>query len=182
MNRLDLGSFEIVSGEILISDPCYKPGTWCQGKLVNVHNGPWWGAVLVSDEGTWGNRIAQLEAVWSGCTLRSLSHGWRRESFEVGVDSGQAGIFDAAHYRDDRIVEGVARISKGSVCVDEPWYSTCCDRTLSEKSAGVIPFGVVSSSGFGDGGYTCFSNRDAGGKVVGIRIVFITEDEDDSEG
>lgn len=38
----------------------------------------------------------------------------------------------------------------------------CCDKTLSKTGAGIIPFGVVSSSGMGDGTYTCrVGKRDA---------------------
>lgn len=182
MKRINIGSFEVISGEVMVSDPCYEVGTWCQGKLENVLNGHWHATVLVSDEGSWGKRIAQLEVVHSGCTLRSLSSGWKQEAFEVGVDSGQAGVFDTKHYRDDKVVEGFARLSQEIICPETPWYSLCCDRTMTEAGAGTIPFGVVSSSGFGDGGYTCFTHRDADGDVVGIRIVFITEDEDDQEG
>lgn len=37
----NLGSFDVHSGELIVSDPCYSLGTWCQGKLENVRNGEW---------------------------------------------------------------------------------------------------------------------------------------------
>ena len=53
----------------------------------------------------------------------------------------------------------------------------CCDRTLNEIGAGVIPFGVVSSSGLGDGQYTCeVAKQDD--VVVGIQVNFLEEEEE----
>lgn len=55
----------------------------------------------------------------------------------------------------------------------ESWY----ERYVidMEGEAQVIPFGVVSRSGFGDGGYRCMVARNAEGKVEAIRLVFIGE-------
>ena len=59
------------------------------------------------------------------------------------------------------------------------WYLDVCDLTN--------PFGtkddkcVVSSSGYGDGGYDCFLLRDKNNEVVGFQIVFIEDDEEDED-
>jgi hypothetical protein len=94
--------------------------------------------------------------------------GWKRENFEVGVDSGQAGIFDGGHYKEDKVVEGIEFENNFA----EPWYNVCCDVTLADRGAGVIPFGVVSRSGFGDGGYTCYTIRNEIGWVIAVMIDF----------
>jgi hypothetical protein len=39
--------------------------------------------------------------------------------------------------------------------------------------------GLVSSSGYGDGGYTCWTARNDAGKVIAIRIEYITEYDDE---
>lgn len=52
------------------------------------------------------------------------------------------------------------------------WYEICCDKVLSNTSAGVINNGVVSSSGYGDGGYTTYAAYDSEGRVVGIKLRF----------
>lgn len=62
---------------------------------------------------------------------------------------------------------------------DDLWYSSCCDLTLSEIGAGVIPGGAVSSSGYGDGGYVASISTDDNSEIVAIRIVFISEDDED---
>ena len=33
--------FEITSGKIVCSDPCYKTDVWCMGIVDNVENGSW---------------------------------------------------------------------------------------------------------------------------------------------
>jgi hypothetical protein len=43
----------------------------------------------------------------------------------------------------------------------------------------VLPNGVVSSSGFGDGSYDVFGYKDAYGEYVAFAVVFIYDDEGD---
>lgn len=52
------------------------------------------------------------------------------------------------------------------------WYDICCDKSLSNIGAGVIRNGVVSSSGYGDGGFTTFAVYNQDGQVVGIKLRF----------
>lgn len=176
MKTIELGVFEVVSGILIISDPCYERGIWCQGKLEGVPRGKWFASVEV-EEGE-GGRVMALMAARAGYrSVGWIRMGWRKEPFEVGVDSGQAGLFDVAHYRDDAAVVGVDRISADIICPEEPWYSIACDRTLSEIGAGIIPFGCVSSSGYGDGSYECHTFRDREDAIAVIRVTFITDEE-----
>jgi hypothetical protein len=102
--------------------------------------------------------------------------------FEVGVDSGQAGIFDVDHYKDDSVF-GNKKPKFERSTLDESgnkWYAFCCDATLYTKyTAGVIPYGAVSSSGFGDGGYPCIYWTDESGEIVKVAIGFIFDEEAD---
>ena len=178
-----IGNFRVVSGRVVVSDPCYEIGTWCQGILEKVRKGEWVCQVSVSREDACDRCVTELTALRNPA-LDLGNPKWTEEtSFEVGVDSGQAGIFDMAHYRDDRVAQAVERLSRETICPDEPWYSLCCDRTSgSEMGAGVIPYGVVSSSGFGDGSYRCFTQRDREGYIIGIKIVFITQVDEEAGG
>ncbi len=45
----------------------------------------------------------------------------------------------------------------------------------------VFDKGFVSSSGFGDGGYECFIQKDEDGKIVAIKIVFISDEDFEDE-
>lgn len=172
---MELGSFEVVSGKLAVSDPCYAPDVWCRGELTNVENGSWYASIVKHDCGDWGQRVAKLTIVHESC---DDSQGLTRQKapFEVGVDSGQAGFFDAAHYQDSSVIPD----AKPAPADDpsEPWYQYCCDITLSPIRAGVLPFGVVSSTGYGDGGYDCFYYTNDAGAIVKAEIVFLPEEEE----
>ena len=91
-------------------------------------------------------------------------------SLEVCVDSGQAGFFDDAFYQNDTVFE---ELPAPGFAIGDLWYRHVCDITLSKMSAGVFPYGAVSSSGFGDGGYTCYTHADENGVIDFAFIVFI---------
>jgi len=181
-------TFEVVSGKVVVSDPCYELslGERCL-KVLEVKNGIWHMNKVISDEGGWGSRVARLNVKHgdikhgsSGFVTRSLLPG------DIGVDSGQAGVFDFSHYRDDSVVETASMLGK-PLCQEEnagdKWYNLCCDRTINDEFEGgsVIPFGCVSSSGFGDGGYNVYVGKNAQGEIVEIEIVFIGDDEEEDE-
>ena len=99
LQKFKLGTFEVTQPELIISDPCYAPGTWCMGIVPNAQPGIW-------------------------------------PFYRAGADAGQIPSEDAL----------------------EAWYNSCCNQTLhTDHYAGVIPHGVVSNSGYGDGGYICYS-------------------------
>lgn len=159
----EVGEFEVTGGRLVVSDPCYSPGTWCAGVLDKVKNGTWESWVVVSDEGSWGSRVASLNARLKG----THDEPWRRASFTVGVDAGQVCIVDEKHFRggdgeyDDR----------GS------FYGDACDKSMNDLGAGILKsgHGVNSSSGFGDGSYTCYYGSDKDGNITSVRVVFIEE-------
>lgn len=185
----EIGKFQVESGKLRVSDPCYDKDTWCAGEIKNVKNGEWQACVSYSDEGNWGIRVATLICVHKDHKLGTWDkhplddNTWKKQSFEVGVDSGQAGIFDDKYFKDDSVVAnltGKDRLYKNEIlCPKEPWYSWCCDRTLAEDSAGVIPFGAVSSSGYGDGCYECYI-KEINGEVIGVAVDFgLLNDEEE---
>ena len=178
-----VGKFEVESGVVIVSDPCYDKDTWCNGILKNVRKGEWVCDVIIKEESGWGKRVACLIAKHKGTIVPDISSfQWEAQSFDVGVDSGQAGIFDEKYFKDDKVIRNVKRLNESKIiCAGEPWYSMCCDRTLnSEHEAGTIPCGVVSSSGLGDGAYVCHTVK-SGKQIVGIFIDFgleIDQEED----
>lgn len=237
-------SFEITSGKMIVTDPCYDKETWCQAKLDNVKIGKWHSTVEYSDEGDWGDRVAQIW-VWHdslGIDKPGLNFPPCTEyiSVDIGVDSGQAGFFDLEKYPSDpnmdkAFYDAVCNLTLSgvpySVLEDVGYIVKKKDKPLNEEqkalressdytdrqcywigqfggdvedlkpgvdktkladaleawgslgSFGVVPFGAVSSSGYGDGGYDLYVERDSNGKIVAGRIEFIVEDdsEDDSE-
>jgi Protein of unknown function (DUF4241) len=177
---LYLGKFDIKSGKAMVSDPCYTKGTWCQGELDKVKNGEWVANVEQSDEGMWGIRNSELIAYHNQYGMPS-SWQWSRENFDIGVDSGQCGFYDLDFYRNDSMVGEIENRLHFDLNEDgERFYALNCDMTGGEMRADVMEFGTVSSSGYGDGGYTLYTVRDSDGLVVAMKVVFI-EDEDTCE-
>jgi len=148
--KKELGLFEVASGTVVISDPCYERGTWCAGELA-VKKGTWKAFVIFRD-----NRVGELLAYHTSINLSTLK-GWEMLPFEVGVDSGQAGIFDDIVYARD----------------DDAWYRSCSAITLKAPGAGVLKNGVVAESGHGDGSYNCYTSK-LEGEIIAIKIIFIS--------
>jgi len=160
--------------EVIVSDPCYTIPTWCQIKLNNVLPGDYHPFVQKSTEFGWGNRCHRLGVIHNDY-IANHKLSWRVNPGEVGVDSGQAGIFCKTGYRNDELAESITtpeinfditRDGEGDV-----WYEKMCKFTLSDKQWGSYDTGVVSSSGIGDDGYDCLVAK-VNGKIVGICINF----------
>lgn len=186
-NLTQIGSFEI-SGKMRVSDPCYKPDVWCCGTL-NTRPGIWRAAVMVMDDKMtdgWGDRVAVIAAKHECCTIpldtetiNNSTDGseviapWKMADFEVGVDSGQAGFYD-----DNNFVE-----RNGGE--DDDWYDEMCSISMSRARAGVFSDGVVTRSGYGDGGYPCIYRTGSDGLVEFVYVIFIddglTENWEDDE-
>lgn len=81
------------------------------------------------------------------------------EITQVPVDSGQAGIYDAN------------QDYGGGDGEDQEWYDLNSSITTTDIGAGVLPSGVVSSSGGGDGIYTAYAGYD-GETVIAVWIDF----------
>jgi hypothetical protein len=204
-----------LGNKVMVSDPCYGLGTWCQGVLENVLPGNYECNVEYSDEGDWGERVSAIEVTHEDSGI----YRFEMADFEVGVDSGQAGIFDYEYYVQYHADQTVRPH------VDDAWYDKVCDLTYTrEKNPKYKPFnlnldgldademlailreweewktsdanqpyierltantiddrGFVSSSGYGDGGYSCLVARNRDGYIVAIRIEYITDDEEEDE-
>jgi hypothetical protein len=184
--------FEVTSGKIVLSDPCYKIPTWCQGVVDRVKNGTWVTEANKTDQDSWGERVSYLvafneQALKENPALKeTLVNGWGKQlPFDFGVDSGQFGFFDNEHYRNDKSAENLPKYDFGTDFSrgeeGEEWYTAICDITLADEQWGVLPFGVVSSSGFGDGSYSVFAVVNEYDEYVGFMAVFIDENEDDED-
>jgi len=180
-------TFEVVSGEIVISDPCYsiEPPTWCAG-TVKAKNGTW-GVYYQTDD-----RGDHITEIWAYSLDAAVNRPHIPDEltqapplpFINGVDSGQLGYFDRSHYRNDDSAKELAKYDFGEGYNSQPgdeWYRAMCEITLSNESFGVTPHGVVSSSGFGDGSYKTQGIFNEDGECIGLRTVFIEQDYADDE-
>jgi len=175
MNQITL------SENVMVSDPCYTPDTWCQTKLDNVLPGLYNVEVERHDEGTgWGTRVSSITVIHEDYTD---TDDWEQHS-ECGVDSGQCGIFCMTSYRNDVLSEGITTPTLDNPFVipfredGDKWYEKICKFTLCEPQWGLYDTGVVSSSGIGDGQYPLDVMMD-GDKIVGMRITYLGNSDED---
>ena len=171
--------------EVMVSDPCYTEPTWCQIKLDDVKPGNYNAYHKEHDCGEWGVRSSMLLVIHQDHTEDELE--WDQEDGEVGVDSGQAGIFSYETYRKDglemevptvgydgRSFEWLESLSRADE-VGGDWYTKMCKKTLTTDGWGTYDQGIVSRSGFGDGGYSLYTAR-IEGEVVAMAVDFAVEE------
>jgi hypothetical protein len=248
-----IGKFKLDSDVVRLSDPCYDKDTWCAGTVEDVIPGEWTSKIIkyTHEETDWGERVGELIAQHNDYDIRGCE--WEKVDIHVGVDSGQAGIFDDSQFKNDMSKEHnltcdkkdkeedkwrlehdismdssslleylmkenktkddegmiefyqrhIANNRKKLENFDEHWenlrartkklypehfdkkskefYEVCCAKTLSYIGAGTVEYGVVASSGYGDGGYNAYVIRNTKNKVVAIKIVFISMNEEEYE-
>lgn len=174
VHRADNKTFEVTSGVIVASDPCYEIPTWCQGIIKNVKKGTWLAEIETSDDGVCGERISRLRVEHINA---NRTYQMKQIDMDGGVDSGQFGFFDKDFYRNDEAAKNLNKYNFGGDFNrdggGEEWYRACCELTLAKESWGVLPQGVVSSSGFGDGSYPIFGEKDENGEWVVFEVIFI---------
>jgi len=173
-----IGKFNTESDILRITDPCYDKTVWCSGILQNCNIGKWTSFIKYSDEKKFGNRVSENIAIFGDESIENVldiinNNSWKDSGIDVGVDSGQCGIFDDSKYpkTKDEIGEWGDKSS---------FYGNCCDITDTNELGGNLVFGVVSRTGFGDGSYVClYSTKDD--KINAVRIIFIQEDEEEDD-
>lgn len=170
-----------LSDKVRVSDPCYDNDVWCKTMLTGVLPGKYKVEVERSNEGDWGNRVARLFVKHEDY---SHSNNWEYHS-EIGVDSGQAGIFCESSYRNDELAAGITTPPLDCPFVipftneGDVWFDKMCNFTLAGESWGTYDSGVVTSSGFGDGSYPLEVVRESNGYIVGMMITYISNEDEE---
>lgn len=183
-----IGKFKIESGQIVAKDPAIEimTGHIFADTMIPVHNGTWNAYVRKIEN---GQRIGELMICNSMDTMGSDPTGsdptgsdltgsdptgsdlWKFIT-TVDVDTGQAGFFDIKHFRLDSDVDNKYKSNKiyddGSDQGSE-WYNMCSTITIN-KTVGIVPYGVISRSGYGDGSYDVFAIKtgDRFSKLVAV--------------
>ena len=158
-----------LGNKVLVSDPCYELGTWCTGVVENVKEGNYITNVAYWEDSDpfFNNRVAELEAILDGVDKDSLS--WEITEADIGVDSGQCGIYDYESVKDI--------VGTGEYDEKDTFYGQACQCTdVKEKYSELNGYGVVSCSGVGDGSYDLYIAKQDN-QVVGIKVVYLDEEE-----
>ena len=180
--------FNITSGKMVCSDPCYVINTFGQA-IVNVRNGKW-----VAD--TWKTNdshervshfwVYNLDAVINDPNIKKDIESFKGYDlpYAFGIDSGQFGFFDHDNYRNDEIAVDLDKSDFGDGYdkkEGDTWYRACCKITTIDEDWGVIPFGAVSGSGGDGSSYKVKGIKDNNDLWVAICIEFIPDDGHDYE-
>lgn len=176
-----------LSEKVRVSDPCYDNDVWCKTRLSNVYPGEYNVEVDKTDLGGWGNRISRLTVIHKGYIMECADESSWTPHSDIGVDSGQAGIFCESSYRNDELAAGITTPPLDRPFVipfrneGDVWYDKMCNFTLAGESWGAYDTGVVTSSGIGDGSYPLDVVYNDAEEIVGMRITYLDETEDDYE-
>lgn len=167
-----IGHFAVESGKLVVTDPCYSiEDTEMQVHLGNVKKGQWTASISYTDYET-------VETLTAYFAEKKPSGKWHVCDRLIGVDSAQAGIFDAVLFgRDESIpgeVENVYGIEMGEEGLK--YYVACSDKVASDDQGGIIPGGAVAMSGYGDGVYEVRIKYNISKEIVGVRINFSDEE------
>ena len=163
-----VGKFIVETSKVYITDPIYDYENEDFGGLtIDVKSGEWQGYVLKTNDKY--TKIMELIAYRVDVDKRDL------ETVKLGsiaVDSGQAGIFDAKYFKDDDNV-GDKKLAKYDQFFanekGEKWLRMCeyasgdyANYKTKELKlpCDVIPNGIVSASGYGDGNYDVYAGYD----------------------
>lgn len=180
-----LGSFTTSSGILVSTDPAYdlqtagipglgavlekcKQGTWMAVSIQKKFNKDKW---FMPSE-----LVVHHESCRDWTTLK-----WEEVPKGVGADTAQVGIWDREHFSDDTLVPKDKNWinEKGEVTgpwvPEQMWYSWCCELTSGGNFAAVMPYGVVSRSGYGDGGYPLFVSRNVDGLIIAVLVRFVDD-------
>ena len=168
MERKMIATFNVESGKIMASDPCYGMDVWCNGSFC-VRNGKY---VMFLARGIenerWGERNFIMEIIHEDFAyLKDTEFDWEMCGGTFGVDSGTFGFFDYDYYEKFH--------SDG---VDEKWYDrNVCD-IEGNWNADIDDKGVWCQSGYGDGAYDVDALWD-GDECVGLMVTFIYKEDDE---
>lgn len=174
------GEFE-VNDKLMVSDPCYDVGTWCQG-AIDVKSGTWEGEAFIKISDSAGVRTWYLRAFHKEHNLPNEERfNWENlgykelTEFTAGVDAGMMAIFNYYDYLKFREQEN-------SIEPNENQWNKFCEEyaPYHNNVENYKNKGVISSSGFGDGAYPIYA-RKVDGKIVDVVVEFIPIDENPEE-
>ena len=140
--------FEVKSGEVLISDPCYRDPTFTQARLTNIRKGRWVCGELTEGEKTF------LEIRHRDIVLDTPKLKWEEIDGDLASESGLIGIFDIFEFKPR----------------DESWFRKCCDLTKNCK-VGILPKGCVTNTMLHEGPFEFYLARHPEKRdVVAIKV------------
>lgn len=171
-----IGSFNVTSNELTISDFCYAYNSK-SGYRTTALNGKYnvYIKQLAESNNFCSGRVSELivlhEDINQTATLCDLQINSSND-IKVGVDSGTMSISDSDYYKRTHETEEI----------EDKYYNKIIINQLGDNKA--ITFdnnGCCSHSGFGDGNYPVTLYQDENKNIIGVKVTFIEDVEDEFE-
>lgn len=180
----EIGTFEVKSGAMIVTDPSYDIGKHYQGMFLNVQKGTWNASVEQTSENNENHYNKEIQIMADSISPHTVYFWEEVWGQTIGVDSGMVGFFDLESYQKVKINEDGEQMERDVTIIEhnaKQWYQTCCDQRNSSNQAGIVDtYGVVTASGHGDGVYPLAVAKKADGTIIGFRLQFIEEEETDT--
>lgn len=161
---LELGTININSGYMYVTDPCYDTDVWCCNKI-KVKNGVW--VCLEHGSKTTRDRGESLEVIHSDYANEKLNY--IQADGEVGVDSGTVSFADSKFYEEKH---------KDEATKEEWWQNDVCAELIIEDNENHRCYTdtykrnemVARSTKWGDGSYPFYIAKNDKGEIIACRI------------
>lgn len=154
MNTVALGNFLVSTGKIVVTDPAYVPGTWCQANM-KVAVGQWT-AQIHEKNGIVNDIVAFLG------TQAPAEKSWVMNNSSIGVDSGILGIYDHADYLAAWDGEENHSVATNKLHAELP----------PNNFGGVVEKGTVCKT-IDISYYNLYVVKDVTGEIIALKIKFV---------
>lgn len=155
--------------DVVVSDPCYSLGTWCQAILNNVKPGEYVIEYYKAKDSGVGHAFCLTHKNYKLSVFPKEHY-----SVTLGIDSGQVGVFPLEEFRNDSIIPDNHAYFIKVHDINEPGEKWYC---------GIVPIWWVtpyrlvkncfnSESGYGDGVAELRVSTNSKGEIYRIAVIF----------
>lgn len=163
-NLEQFGTFKCNTGVLRVADGCYNPNVWCIGWLTHVKTGEYLAFKIIEKEEGRVSHIVIIHKSKYAALVEKKAKVLKLDCVlneTIGVDAGMAGFMDAGHLTNEDKV-----------------YNKICDALGSEGDCFCDKSSAITTSGYGDGSYSCeymteCENKKFNPLVVAAAIRFI---------
>ena len=158
-----IGTINIKVPEIMVSDPCYDIGTWCQGIIKDVAIGEYEVLYFEGYKSEYWPEDRLIGIYLKDCDIKYKNLKWEDVAGSFGMDAGMASISDMETYKKWRKEDE-----------SDKWWDDLCfgNNGMVANDTRILDDGIICNSGYGDGSYYVKEARNAENKVVAIMIEF----------
>jgi hypothetical protein len=170
--KLDIGKFNVKSGQIVIGDPYHSHLVDAKLNILDVKKGRWNCRIIISTD----DSIADLIILHKDLNFKldESEFYWEDTDLKIEIDSGMAGIFDVESFLNEDII--LEKHSADILSVnDNKWLNYCDYKSTTSPFASSIPNGVISQVCSNMDFYNVYVITDSSLKIVGIKVKFVTD-------